>query len=297
MCLRSAQNSEHKDYILVEIRHIMSTLLSKLETELKLKGFSPRTIKAYVVHNRRFLDFIQKPAEQIEEEDIKKYIAYLLSEREQKPASVSLAISALKFFYTKILKKDILKDISPPKAERKLPVVLSKREIIALIGAIPNPKHRLIIELMLSSGLRVSECVSLKKTDLDLDEKTITVRSGKGRKDRVTILSNNTAERILAFLNENPSGSSYLFPSNDGHISVKLAQKVIKQAAKRAGIQKNIFCHALRSSFATHLLENGTDIRIIQTLLGHADLSTTQVYTKVSTEQIKKVKSPLDSIL
>jgi integrase/recombinase XerD len=275
----------------------MSTNLSTLETELKLRGFSPQTIKAYVVHNQRFLDFIHKQPEDITENDVKQYLAYLLSEREQKPASVSLAISALKFFYTKILKKDVLKDITAPKAERKLPVVLSKREIVALMNALTNPKHRLIIELMLSSGLRVSECVSLKKTDLDLDEKTITIRSGKGRKDRVTILSNTTAERVSSFIKENSSESPYLFPSNDSHISVKLAQKVIKHAAKRAGIQKNIFCHALRSSFATHLLENGTDIRIIQVLLGHADLSTTQVYTKVSTEQIKKVKSPLDNIL
>jgi len=275
----------------------MYTSLSKLETELKLKGFSPETIKAYLIHNQHFLDFIQKDVEEIEEDDVKKYLAYLMSEKELKPASVSLIISALKFFYGKILKKDILKDISSPKAERKLPVVLSRREIVALMDAISNPKHRLIIELMLSSGLRVSECVSIKKTDIDLDEKMITIHGGKGRKDRVTILSDTTAERILAFIKGNFSESVYLFPSKDGHVSVKLAQKIIKQAAERAGIKKNIFCHALRSSFATHLLENGTDIRLIQVLLGHADLSTTQVYTKVSTEQIKKIRSPLDSIL
>ncbi len=268
-------------------------MINRLETELKLQGFSDQTIKAYILHNKKFLEYINKLPLEVEEEDVKKYMAHLISERNQKPASVSLVLSALKFFYKNIIGKEVIKNLKAPKAEKKLPIVLTKKEVLKLLNRIKNKKHRLIIELMYSSGLRVSECVSLKKNDIDFNEKIITVRAGKGRKDRITILSNTTAKHIKQNLEEK-SEHPFLFPSGEGHVSTKLAQKIIKQAAEKANINKRVFCHALRSSFATQLLENGVDLRTIQTLLGHAHLATTEIYTKVSTEKIKKVKSPFD---
>src|SRR3989344_2117838 len=269
-------------------------MLKKLETELKLRGFTQATYKTYMDNNQRFLNFIKKTPENIGEDDIKLYLAHLMSEKQQKPASVNLTLSALKFFYKEILNKDLFNRIKPPKSEKKIPTVLTKEEMKQLLDAIKNDKHKLLVEFLYSSGLRVSECVKMKIDDLNLKEKMGKVISGKGKKDRHIILSNNLIEHLNRYLKEKEE-SEYLFSSNKKHISVRMAQKIVKKAAKNAGIKKRVFCHALRSSFATHLLEAGTDIRVIQVLLGHSNLSTTERYTKVSTEQLKKVKSPLDS--
>ena len=149
---------------------------------------------------------------------------------------------------------------------------------------------------MYSSGLRVSECVSLKIDDLDLSEKMGKIRHGKGNKERYIILSESLIQHLSVYLSTKKDSSTYIFSINNRPITIRQAQKVVKRAAKKAGIKKRVFCHALRSSFATHLLEAGTDIRVIQELLGHSNLATTQIYTKVSTQQLKKVKSPLDSL-
>lgn len=155
---------------------------------------------------------------------------------------------------------------------------------------------------MYSSGLRVSEAVNMKIEDLNMNEKIGKVVAGKGRKDRLIILSNFLIEHIERFLKKREKKkitSPYLFPSQKDPskpISIRQAQKIIQKTALKAGIKKRIFCHALRSSFATHLLENGVDIRMIQVLLGHSSIATTERYTKVSTAQLKKIKSPLDAL-
>ncbi len=273
-------------------------MLNKLEVELKLRGFSQKTINSYKLHNTKFLEFIKKSPNEITEADIKSYIAYLMSEKKYKPASTNLAISSLRFLYQELLKKDLFKEIKPPKIEKKLPIVLTKDEVKRLIESTKNPKHRLLIEFLYSSGLRVSECVSLRINDLEPSEKMGTIRSGKGKKDRQIILSNNLIQHLEEYLKKRKDPNPYIFQSKnkETHLSVRQAQKIIQKAAKKASIKKRVFCHALRSSFATQLLEDGVDIRVIQELLGHSDLSTTQRYTKVSKEQIRKVRSPLDNI-
>lgn len=271
-------------------------MLERLERELKLRGFSNKTVKAYIFHNEDFLKLTSKKPEEVTEDDIKGYIAHLMSERNYKPASTNLAISALKFFYRGILKKDIFSDIKTPKLEKKIPVVLTKDEIKKLISIPKNFKHKLLIKLLYSSGLRVGECVSIRVNDLDLKERLGVIRSGKGRKDRNVILSKELIADLQRYLAERKCESSYVFDVRGGHMGIRQAQKIVSGAAKKAGIRKRVFCHALRSSFATHLLEAGTDIRIIQELLGHSNLQTTEIYTKVSTERIKKVKSPLDDL-
>jgi integrase/recombinase XerD len=247
-------------------------------------------------HNKKFLDYCNKEPENISQDDIKQYLAYLISDKKLRPSSVNLALSALRFFYLELLEKNIFAKVKAPKMEKKLPTVLTRDEVKKLLSSTKNFKHRLLMEMMYSSGLRVSECVSLKIDDLELDEKMGTVRSGKGRKDRLIILSEKLIEDIRSYLRQRKDNNCYLFPVKDSHISVRMAQDVVSNAAKKADIRKRVFCHALRSSFATHLLESGTDIRIIQELLGHSNLQTTQRYTKVSTEQLKKIRSPLDLI-
>ena len=241
----------------------------------------------------------ERDPEDASQDDIKAYLAHLIGEKAQSPASVSLALSALKFLYEGVLKKHIFEGIKAPKAEKKLPIVLTKEEIRSMINITENSKHKLLIEMLYSSGLRVSEAVSIKISDLELKEGMGTVRGGKGKKDRNIILSRALVEHLEDFLskrNEKYSENPFVFCIRDSHFSVRQAQKVVKNAAVKAGIQKNVFCHALRSSFATHLLESGTDIRIIQELLGHSSISTTERYTKVSRDQLKKVKSPFDKI-
>jgi len=270
-------------------------VLKKLETELKIRGFSPKTINAYVSHNKRFLEFCKKDVEQVDENDVKAYMAHLM-DKGQKPASVSLAMSAIRFLYDEMLDKGIFVKIKLPKAEKKLPTVLSKDEIRKILNVTKNPKHKLLITFLYSSGLRVSEAVSIKIDDLDLKERMGIVRAGKGKKDRNIILSESLVNSLKQYLEARNDENPYVFGIKDRHITVRQAQRIVNEAAKKAGIKKRVFCHALRSSFATHLLENGTDIRVIQELLGHSNLATTQRYTKVSREQLKKVKSPMDDL-
>lgn len=271
-------------------------MFDKLETELKIRGFSQRTVDTYVFHSKKFFEFVIKEPKEVNEDDAKKYIAYLMSDKKYMPSSVNLALSSLKFFFNEILQNTAFNAVKAPKSEKKLPTVLTKDEVKRLINATTNPKHRLLIELLYSSGLRVSECVSIKLDDLDLNEKIGKIKHGKGNKERYIILSNNLIQHLEEFLTKRKYQSDYIFSRSNKPITTRQAQKIVKEAAIKAGIKKNVFCHALRSSFATHLLEAGTDIRVIQELLGHSNLSTTQIYTKVSTQQLKKVKSPLDSL-
>ena len=271
-------------------------MLDKLETELKIRGFSQRTVNTYIYHTKKFLDFIKKEPGFVAESDAKRYVAHLMSNRKYGPSSVNLAISSLKFFYNEILQNPAFNGLKAPKMEKKLPTVLTKEEVKKMLNAAENPKHRLLIEFMYYSGLRVSEGVSLKIDDLDLSEKMGKIKHGKGNKERYIILSDNLISHLTDYLKNKKDASNYIFSVNNRPITIRQAQKVVKDAAKKAGIKKRVFCHALRSSFATHLLEAGTDIRVIQELLGHSNLATTQIYTKVSTQQLKKVKSPLDTL-
>ena len=268
--------------------------LSTLETELKLRGFSARTVQTYLYQNQRFLNYLHKNPEEMNEQDIKQYLVYLLSAKEISTSSLSLIKAALKFYYDEILQKNIV-NLKTPKISRKLPEILTQEEVKKLLAALTHSKSRIIVKLLYSSGIRLSECLRLKVRDLDLQQKIGWVRQGKGGKDRMFILSEDICNELPAFMKDTPD--EFLFTNAEGKpLSPRNIQKIVKNAAEKAGIAKHITPHKLRHSFATHLLEAGTDIRIIQELLGHSNLQTTQIYTKVSQEQMRKVKSPLDML-
>ncbi len=270
--------------------------LKKLETELKLRGFSKQTSKMYLFYNGKFLAYIKKSPQDVTEDDIKDFLAYNISDQSLSNASIALIKAALKFFYTEILEKSIYM-IKTPKASKKLPVVLSRKEIRDLLDNTENEKHRLLIELLYSTGLRLSECINLKYSDLDLDEYIGWVRMGKGSKDRIFIISGIFKNDLLEYIEKTGAdGKGLIFSVNGRKMSPRGIQHAIKVSAERAGIEKDMHVHTLRHSFATHLLENGVDIRKIQKLLGHSNLQTTQIYTQVSSEEIKKIKSPLDAL-
>jgi len=213
-------------------------------------------------------------------------------------ATLNLAINALKFYYTQVLKRKFFFDIKHPKKEKRLPIVLTKDEIKRMLEVTTNLKHKLLMEIMYASGLRVSEIIKLKIKDIDLEEGIIRVNLGKGKKDRQTILSKRAIEDLKIYFQKRNDENPYVFPGaqNKGHLSTRSVQKIVLQAAKLAKIKKDISCHSLRHSFATHLLEKGVDIRYIQKLLGHKRLETTQIYTKVSTQKLKEIGSPLDDL-
>lgn len=273
----------------------MDDVKNKIITELKIQGKSDKTIKMYCYFNEKFLEFIKKEPSEIRTDDIKKYLAELLSKGND-PGTVALARSALKYFYDNILEMNLMSKIKTPKKQRKLPEVLTKDDIKAMLDNAGSLRNKLLIEFMYSSGLRVSECAKLRVNDINLEEKTGLLKSGKGGKDRFFILSERLVNDLKEYFNKKLDDGTYIFPGNDGHISTRAVQDVIKRIAKRTGIKKRVYCHNLRHAFATHLLENGTDIRLIQELLAHSNLQTTQFYTRVSREQLKKIKSPLDDV-
>ena len=269
--------------------------LRSLAQELVIRGFSKRTVKAYLGINQRFLAYIGKSAREVSCQDVKDYLLYLKL-RGQSNTSLNLTISALKFYFQEVLKRKLFFNISRPRKEKYLPVVLAKEEILKLIGLTSNLKHQLLLSLMYGSGLRVSEAVALKVGHLDLNSFRVLVKSGKGAKDRWTVLSKKSLELLNGYLPQLPMGQDYLFAGVKGrvHLSQRSAQKVFRQAMVRAGINKPAGCHSLRHSFATHLLGRGIELNLIQKLLGHENIKTTQIYARVSDRAVSRILSPLD---
>jgi site-specific recombinase XerD len=270
----------------------------KLEAELRSRKYSRKTMCSYIYYNKAFCRTIQKRPEEVSREDIRSYLAQLDKIRDLSTSSMNLAISSLKFFYCNVLRKDIAQEQHRPRHDKRLPTVLSKQEIKQILECEVNPKHRLLLMLAYSSGLRVSEVVSLKKEHIDLTRKTIFIHAGKGRKDRYTLLSDRAADFIQNYCSlYNING--WLFPgiSPPSHLSIRAAQSIFEKAFKKARISKSASIHSLRHTFATHLLEGGTDVKYIQELLGHASLKTTERYTHIARRDLLKIKSPLDNLV
>lgn len=270
--------------------------LKKITTELKISKNSEYTIRNYSLFNSSLLEFSKKSPEEISSEDVKEYMAENMTEKSS--SSTILFLAAVKYAYLAILNKDVTIGIKRPKKEKKIPTVLSKGEVKKLLSSITNKKSYLMVSMLYACGFRISELVNLKLIDLDFNEMLGHARQAKGRKDRAF----NIPEFLIPALKEQTErqkslNQEYLFTGPKGKLSSRNLQKIVKKAAKKAGIEKQVHPHTLRHSFATHLLENGTDIRMIQELLGHADLSTTQIYTHISTEELKKIKSPIDSLM
>jgi len=257
-----------------------------LKTELRQKGFSEKTIDSYVFYNQKFLNFIKKQPEEIQEQDINKYLTYLIADKQMSPRSLALIISSLRFFYVEIIKKQIFQNIQIPKRDKNVPTVLTKEEIKKLINLTKNKKHQLLIKLLYSSGLKVSEIVKLKKSDLDLKQKVGYTKASK-EKTKTFIVAKSILPELEEYL-ESKEKDEYLFfsKSKQSHITIRAAQKAVNKAAQRADMKKRVFCHALRSSFAEHLLESGISQKQINQILNNS----------IQLEDIKKIQSPLDVI-
>jgi site-specific recombinase XerD len=266
------------------------------EQELRLRNFSPKTIKSYLHYNKELLRFANKSPREITRQDIRDYLDSLIA-LGKSYSTVNLAINALKYYYSKRLRRshfDSNFGIQRPKIPKILPIVLSKTEIIDMIDSTDNLKHKLMIQILYTSGLRVSELTKLRVSDIDFSRKTVRINCGKGNKDRISIISKITLENARKYLLEYQP-LEYFFESYQAGkaLSTRAVQKVVDEAARRAKIKKNVTAHTLRHSFATHLLEQGVNLRYIQSLLGHKRLETTQIYTKVAVNKYNEIKDLL----
>jgi len=270
----------------------------RFRQELLITGYSPRTMETYTMYVKEFLAFAKKKPEACSRQDVVSFLAHKKENGNASNATLSLVLASLRFFFKEFLKMGIVEEIKRPKKAKYLPTTLTVPEVISLIKAIKKKRNRLIVELLYSSGVRVSECVKMKVINIDTKERIARVKGGKGNKDRVIILSKEWCKKTQKYLGGKKVPSEFVFSKKTtaDPLSVDTVQRIVRKAAKEAGIQKKVTPHSLRHSFATHLLEGGENIRKIQELLGHSNLSTTQIYTAVSTEQLKKVESPLDKI-
>jgi len=267
----------------------MRGLIKKLEENLLLRNYSKQTIKSYLFVVGKYLESSKTLG--INHESAKKFVLKRLLSNE--PASVNHDVFAIKYFFKEILKQDL--EIPNPKRNKTLPDILTLVEIKKMISFTENIKHKLILKLLYGCGLRVSEVVNLKVNDISFDEGVIKICLAKGKKDRFVKLPNSVFIELKNYINL--SSCEILFPSNrGGKLNKKTILKIVQNAAKKADIRRRVYPHLLRHSFATHLLENGTDLRIIQKLLGHSDIKTTQIYTQISQASIKNIKSPLDNL-
>ncbi|MCX7709399.1 MAG: tyrosine-type recombinase/integrase [Clostridia bacterium] len=269
-----------------------------VENELKLKGYSYKTRKAYIGQIKRFIEFYGKSPEVLGIPEVKQYLLYLIDSEQCSHSYVQQALSSLKFLYNYIIKNtEEISDIPFPKKEKKLPSVLSQSEVKSILGSISNTKHKAMLFMIYSSGLRVGEVVRLKRSDIDTDRMLVRIYQGKGRKDRISILSKAALKVLDVYIGEYRP-DDWLFPGqiSKNHITERSVQIVFENACKKAEIRKDVSVHSLRHSFATHLLENGTDLRYIQELLGHSSSKTTEIYTHVSTKNLSNILSPLDRL-
>jgi site-specific recombinase XerD len=265
--------------------------LQKLKERCILKGYSKQTIKSYTYNVSRYLSFLEKSRLNLSKDSVKYYLLTLnLSVN-----SMRLQYASISFFFREILNKSFtFEEVPIKKKEKSLPKVISKEKIKEIIESCENIKHRIIIKILYSSGLRLQELIDLKRKDIDFERNTIYVKNGKGKKDRITIISENLKLDLLKYYSNYNFSTEYVFEGRNGKYTKKSVQKVLDSLGKKIGIK--LTPHMLRHSFATHLLESGTDIRHIQKLLGHSNLSTTQIYTKVSNKELQNIKSPLDNL-
>ena len=274
----------------------MGKLQEMMQREMELKGYSARTIKSYVGHMKRYTTYLGRSPVFAGEVEVKRYLSHLISDQKQSRSYVNQTFSALKVFYEKVVKEPgIVGEIPRMKQTKKLPVVLSTGEVASLLVALPNLKHRTILTVIYSAGLRLSEVCHLKVSDIDSQRMQIRVRQGKGMKDRYTILAKSTVG-LLRLYWQSYRPTDWLFPGQNvtQPISSRSVQKMLKSALTKTEITKEASVHTLRHCFATHLLEAGVDVYYIQKLMGHSSVNTTSIYLHVTTRDLTRIISPLD---
>ena len=284
--------------VILKIHEVNLPALKRLQEQITLKGYSENTLRTYSLEFAQLLYTLKShPVDELTPERLRSYFLYCHQKLKLSESEIHSRINAVKFYFEQVLRRDkMFFDIPRPKKPFILPKMLDKKEVKRVIDALDNPKHKLILQLAYGMGLRVSEVTALKIADINSHTMTVCVEQGKGKKDRVVVLPESVLDSLRAYYKEYRP-KEYLFEGQfGGKYSTRSAQAVFKNAMRKAGIDKRIGVHGLRHSFATHLLETGTDMRFIQELLGHHSIKTTEIYTHISDVSKSNVKSPLDSL-
>lgn len=269
----------------------MQTELDKIKLELRIRNYSPNTIKSYLFAVKEYFAF-NNNYKYLDERNIKKFLANC--ERNNiSPQSRNLYLSAIKFYYTHILRINRQIQINYAKRPKTMPVVLSRREVEDILSSLVNMKHKTLISLAYGSGLRVSEVMKLKVVDLDFYELTVNIKQAKGQKDRITVMPEKLRESLKKMITGKEMNDFVFTSERVGKLTTRSGQMIFTKALQKSSVRKSATFHSLRHSFATHLLENGVDVRYVQELLGHENIRTTQRYTHVTNPRIKSIRSPL----
>lgn len=275
----------------------MTPLRQRMTEDMQLRNLSPHTQTSYIQQVSRFARHFDKSPEALGPEDIRAYQVYLTNERKLSPSSVLIAVSALRFLYKVSLKKDwTFEDVIPaPKKPQKLPVVLSPEEVLRFLDGVGSTKHRAILTTCYAAGLRISEALRLKPSDIDSQRMVIRVEQGKGQKDRYVMLSPKLLETLRSYWRTMRPKQWFFEGDVSGQpITSSAVEHACQKARRLSGITKPISPHSMRHAFAVHLLESGTDVRTIQLLLGHRSLATTARYLRIATSKVCSTSSPLD---
>ena len=277
----------------------MGAIRERMLAELDLLGMSEKTKQGYVGCCRVFVAYFMKSPEQMGEREIREFLLHLVRDRRASPSSIGVYVAAIRFLYRRVLRNpEVVADLPRPKIPRRLPSVPSQEEVQAILNAIRSPKYRAMLTTVYGAGLRISEACRLRVEDIDSKRMVLHIREAKQAKDRLVAMGPRLLETLRRYWATAKPRGPYLFPNDQSGqpVSNDAVRKVLKAALAELGFKKHLTLHSLRHGFATHLLEDGTDIRLIQALLGHSTIQTTAHYTQVSTRNLRTVTSPLDRL-
>jgi len=262
----------------------MTELRKRMLEDLQLAGYSPRTQQSYIATVRVLANYYNRSPDLLTEDEIRRFFVHLINDLNSSGSSVTVYLCGIKFFYETTLKRTWkIFDLVRPMRSKRLPVVLSPDEVLTILKQIKNPIYRMALTIIYACGLRISEGVRLKTTDIDGKRHLLMVRNGKGSKDRYVPLADRPLELLREYYQKYGTGSGYLFPHEEyGHIRMDTLQVAFRKAVRQSSVNKIASVHSLRHSYATLLLESGVDIRIIKDLLGHSSIVTTDIYTHVT---------------